>query len=235
MPGLWFSLTPILLPVLLIGANTTLGSLSKTLKGDGWQRAAEWSQLYGNANLALFLSALVALLIYVLQRRPSRAVFGESLESALMSGGVIILITSAGGAFGAMLTAAQIGPAVEGLFPGGEKGMGIELLFIAFGMAALLKFAQGSTTVAVITVSAMMAAMVGGLELPYHPVYLATAIGGGGLVGSWMNDSGFWIFSKMSGLTETETLRSWTPLLAVLGITAFLITLLLATVLPLAA
>lgn len=232
-PGLWLSLTPILLPVLLIGANTTLESLSKTVEGAGWQSAAEWSQLFGNANFALFLSALVALLIYVCQRRPSHAVFAETLESALMSGGVIILITAAGGAFGAMLSAAQIGPAIEGLFPGGEKGMGIELLFIAFGMAALLKFAQGSTTVAVITVSAMMAAMIVGLDLPYHPVYLATAIGGGGLVGSWMNDSGFWIFSKMSGLTETETLRTWTPLLALLGVTAFLLTLALAILLPL--
>ena len=59
------------------------------------------------------------------------------------------------------------------------------------------------------------------------------AIGGGSLVGSWMNDSGFWIFAKMGGLTEAETLKSWTPLLVVLGVTSFLITRLLALVLPL--
>jgi len=97
-----------------------------------------------------------------------------------------------------------------------------------------MKIAQGSTTVAVITASGMISAMLVGVDLSFHPVYLATAIGGGGLVGSWMNDSGFWIFSKMSGLTEAEALKSWTPLLAVLGVTAFLMSVLLSFVLPLA-
>ena len=57
----------------------------------------------------------------------------------------------------------------------------------------------------------MIAALIDGVTLGFHPVYLATAIGGGGLFGSWMNDSGFWIFTKMSGLTEAEALKSWTP------------------------
>jgi GntP family gluconate:H+ symporter len=108
------------------------------------------------------------------------------------------------------------------------------MLFLGFGMAALLKIAQGSTTVAVITVSSMMAAMIGNLTLPFNPVYLAVAIGGGGLVGSWMNDSGFWIVSKMSGLTELEALKSWTVLLAVLGVVAGCMSLLLSWILPLA-
>jgi gluconate:H+ symporter, GntP family len=102
----------------------------------------------------------------------------------------------------------------------------------------LLKIAQGSSTVAMITASSMLAAMIHPanaepVALGFHPVYLATAIGGGALCGSWMNDSGFWIFSKMGGLTEVETLRSWTPLLTVLGTVAFLVTLLLASVMPL--
>ena len=77
--------------------------------------------------------------------------------------------------------------------------------------------------------------MIVGLEIPDHPAYSATAIGGEGLVDSCMNNSGFWIFSKLSGLTETETLRSRTPLVALWGITAFPVPRLLATVLPLAA
>ena len=63
--------------------------------------------------------------------------------------------------------------------------------------------------------------------------YLATAIGGGALVGSWMNDSGFWIVSRMGVLTETEGLKSWTVLLATLGITSFIFTLLFSRLLPL--
>jgi len=198
------------------------------------RRAANFSKVYGNANFALLVSAVFSVLLYARQQRPTRAELSGTLESALMSGGIIILITSAGGAFGAMLAAAEIGAAVEALFPARDGGMGIELLFIAFGLASLLKIAQGSTTVSVITVSTIAAAIIADIDLTYHPVYLATAIGGGGLAGSWMNDSGFWIFSKMSGLTELETLRSWTPLLAVVGVTIFVFSLLMAAFVPLA-
>ena len=65
-----------------------------------------------------------------------------------------------------------------------------------------------------------------------HPVYLATAIGAGSLCGSWMNDSGFWIFAKMGGLTEGEALKSWTLMLIFLGLVSFGVTLLLANFLP---
>jgi gluconate:H+ symporter, GntP family len=198
------------------------------------RKAANASKLYGNANFALLVSAVIAVLLYVGNRRPSRAAFSSSLETALMSGGLIILITSAGGAFGAMLAAAQIGPAIAGLFEESGGMAGIGLLFLAFAISALLKVAQGSTTVAVITASGMIAAMLEGVDPGFNAVYLAAAIGGGGLVGSWMNDSGFWIFSKMSGLTEAEALKSWTPLLAVLGVTTFLTSILLSFLLPLA-
>lgn len=107
------------------------------------------------------------------------------------------------------------------------------LLFLGFGIAALLKFAQGSTTVAVITASGMIAAMADVMQLGFHPVYLATAIGGGGLVGAWMNDSGFWIVAKMSGLTELEALKSWTPMLVVIGVTTLVMSVILSIVMPL--
>ncbi len=72
--------------------------------------------------------------------------------------------------------------------------------------AAVLKIAQGSSTVAMIVGSGMVAAIVTGQELAFNPVYLATAIGAGSLFGSWMNDSGFWIFAKMSeeGLIKVD-------------------------------
>ena len=78
----------------------------------------------------------------------------------------------------------------------------------------------------------MLAAMVVPETLGFHPVYLATTIGGGALVGSWMNDSGFWIFTKMGGLTEVDALKSWTPLLAILGTVSMLVSVLLALVFP---
>jgi H+/gluconate symporter-like permease len=193
------------------------------------------SQFYGNANFALLISAAISVLLYIRMRRPSRAEFSETIESALMSGGLIILITSAGGAFGAMLKEAQIGPAIANLFADGSQSAtaGVGLLTLGFFISALMKIAQGSTTVAVITASGMIAAMIEGTTLGFNPVYLATSIGGGGLIGSWMNDSGFWIFSKMGGISEVESLKSWTPLLCVLGTVTFGMSILLSLVMPL--
>jgi GntP family gluconate:H+ symporter len=231
LPGLALALAPIVLPVALISANTVMGSLAEP--APGWSAASVVAVL-GNPNLALLLSAAIAIAVYRRQRNARREEIAALVESALMSGGVIILITAAGGAFGAMLQAAGVGPAIEGLFGSGTRGPGLAFLFLAFGVASLLKLAQGSSTVAMITAAGMVGAMVDGtLALPYHPVYLATAIASGSLVGSWMNDSGFWIFTKMGGLTEAEGLRSWTPLLVVLGCAGFAITLALALALPL--
>src|SRR5437879_12492966 len=86
-----------------------------------------------------------------------------------------------------------------------------------------------------ITAAAMLSAMLpaSGHGLPFHTVYVATAIASGSLVGSWMNDSGFWLFSKMGGVTELETVKSWTPVLAAVGVTSMVMTIGLALLVPL--
>ncbi len=151
-----------------------------------------------------------------------------------MSGGVIILITAGGGAFGAMLRQTGIKDSIT-LGEGGQAGL--VLLVAGFGIACVMKIAQGSSTVAMIVTSGMIAAMGTPAEITQslgcHAVYLCTAIGGGSLVGSWMNDSGFWIFSRMSGLTEVETLKAWSTLLVLLGFICLAYTLLFARLMPL--
>jgi len=237
LPGLIPSLLPIVLPVLLISSNTVVVSMTSregpqtTL----WSTLAPYTAVIGNANLALLVSAVVAMGVYARQRGASRADLAEMVESSLMSAGVIILITAAGGAFGATLQAAQIGPVIEAAFGGTRgSGSGMALLLLGFAVASLMKFAQGSSTVAMITTAAMLAAMIPGPgALPFHTVYVATAIASGSLVGTWMNDSGFWVFSKMGRVTEIETLKSWTPLLAVVGVTGMVTTLVLALLVPL--
>jgi H+/gluconate symporter-like permease len=194
-----------------------------------WYTAMRYTAVLGNPNFALLLSAAIAMFLYIKQRKPSLTEFSNVVEVALMSAGVIILITAAGVAFGEMLKAAKIGDAIRAMF---GKGEGMVLLFLGFGLAALLKVAQGSSTAAMIIGSSMLASIVQASPPPFHVVYLATAIGGGSLVGSWMNDSGFWIFAKMGGLTETEALKSWTPMLVILGFTSFLVTIILVLVLP---
>jgi GntP family gluconate:H+ symporter len=234
LPGLGWSLAPIVLPVVLIGCNTALQAAGTLVAGNGnWQSVAVIFTVLGNPNIALFLAAVVALVVYWRHRKPQTAVLSESVGEALMAGGVIVLITCAGGAFGASLSHAGLAPAIQNL-AGESAAGGIGLLLLAGGIASLLKFAQGSSTAAMIVTSAMFAAMIDTGSLAFHPVYVATAIGSGSLIGSWMNDSGFWIFAKMGGLTELETLQTWTPLLAIMGVIGMLMTLFLAAMLPLA-
>lgn len=197
------------------------------------RRLANLAAYLGDPNFALFLSTAIAMYVLYRKRDLTLMQLGSAVEDSLMSGGVIILITSAGGAFGEMLKVANIGEAIQGLFGGEGAATGFAMLWLGFGVASVLKVAQGSSTVAMITSASMLAAMISSPEtLGFHPVYLATAIGSGSLVGSWMNDSGFWIVAKMSGFTEMEALKTWTVLLAILGIVAMLTTLLAATLVP---
>lgn len=200
------------------------------------RKAANVSQLFGNANLALLFSTIIAMWLVFSQKKPSLKAMSDMVELALMSGGTIILITAAGGAFGAMLKVAGIGEAIKAMFEGdsGEAAAtGMAFLVLGYSLAALLKVAQGSSTTAMIVGSGMLASMISGVDLGFNTVYLATAIGAGSLMGSWMNDSGFWIFTKMGRLTESESLRTWTPMLATLSVVSFGMTVLLAKFLPL--
>lgn len=197
------------------------------------RKAANAAAALGDPNLALMLAALISMFVFARQRKANKNVLLQVVEVALSSGGVIILITAAGGAFGAMLKEAQIGGAVEDYFASSEAA-GQSLLLLGFIVAAVLKIAQGSSTVAMITASSIVASIIPDSgELPFHMVYLATAIGAGSLIVSWMNDSGFWIFTKMGGLTEGEALSTWTILLIVLGVVAQATTMILASTVPL--
>ena len=189
--------------------------------------------LWSDANFALLLAALCAIATLKYVRKLSLKQLSSEIEEALMSGGMIILITAAGGAFGAMLKDAEVGGTIEAMF-GDSQGGGMSLLLLAFVIAAVLKVAQGSSTVSMIVASGMVAGIVSGQTLGFHPVYLATAVGSGSLMGSWMNDSGFWVFAKMGGLTESEALRSWTLLLAVLSLTGLVTTVILSQLMPMA-
>lgn len=261
-PSLFLSLVPILLPIVLIAGDAAVKAVAqqqllagdpqaRLLRGDDLTRAllaaaqgggaaalVPWTRVVGNPNLALLLSATVALTTLWRRRRSLSVPIAQIVEGGLMSAGVIILITAAGGAFGAMLRAAGLGDAIKGLAEAAGGGSptllsGLPLLGLAFVVSSVIKFAQGSSTTSMIVTSGMLVAMVDPHALAFHPVYLALAIGSGSLVGSWMNDSGFWIFAKMGGISEVQTLRSWTPVLAVVGSVAFVTTLLLAWLLPL--
>jgi GntP family gluconate:H+ symporter len=227
LPGFVLSTLPIILPVVLIAGASVVQAAGGGLP----DRVLTAVRFAGDRNAALILSMLVA--VWLLHRsrgyklRDMAALFEPSIASA----GVIILITSAGGAFGAMIRMTGIGEAIRNL--AGDGASGTLLILLAFGVSSLMKIAQGSTTVAVITASALVFGMIEGVDLPYHPVYLFLAIGFGGMVFSWMNDSGFWIISRMAGLTERECLKTWSVVFASLGLIGLVEVLLLSQILPL--
>ena len=234
LPGLVPALVPVLLPVLLISSNTIVGALRTAVPSAAttWNALAPVTSTIGNPNMALFLAACFALGLYWRAHRPTRLELSGLVESSLLGAGVIVLIVGAGGAFGATLQAADIASVVQRAFGGGSRGTGLTVLFVAFLVSVVIRTAQGSATVAMITTSGMNAAMIRGVALPFHPVSIATAIAGGSLVGSWMNDAGFGVFSRVGGVSEENTLKTWTPLSAVVGTTAMAVTVALALLVP---
>ncbi|MEM9645243.1 MAG: SLC13 family permease [Planctomycetota bacterium] len=232
LPPLGMALLPVILPVILIATNTITSAYVDPETGTG-DTLLGFTSIIGNPSLALLLSAAASIHLVIRYRGHSREQMSESVEQALMSGGVVILITAAGGAFGKMLAAAGIQETVQATMEDGNVASGISVLIASFAVASLMKFAQGSGTVSMITTSSMFAAMgFTGESLGFHMVYLATAIGSGSMVGDWMNNSGFWVFSKMSVLTTVESLKTWSLLTASLGITGLIVTIIAASLFP---
>ena len=235
LPGFFVSILPVALPVILITAHSVwkaLGNESDVLA------------LLGNKNLAMFIATGVAMTLLARSKGYNLKQLTTAIEPALREAGVIILITAAGGAFGGMLKETGIGKTISdmvtGYVDGGEAtgGLGVLLIFIAWGSAAVMKVAQGSGTVAVITAAGIMAGVLAGLDeagvaLPYHKIYIFAAISFGAKVLSWMNDSGYWVVCKMSGFTEKETLKTWTAQLAAMGIFGLIEVLVLIHLFPL--
>ena len=147
---------------------------------------------------------------------------------------MIILITGAGGAFGTMIRETGIGQTITdiGVSEGGTVGM----LFMAWLLTAVIRAAQGSATVSMITGSSIIGPiiypMIANGTLGCHPIYFVLAIGFGAFPLSWMNDSGFWVVQRMSGFTEKETLKTWTVMLTTIGVVGIIQVMIMASILP---
>jgi GntP family gluconate:H+ symporter len=210
LPSLWISLAPIVLPVILIAGYTVLKNYGEHLPATFMYAA----KTLGNKNIALAISAAIALFTLVRQKKTNSKTLAASIQSALASGGVIILITAGGGAFGKAMQQTGVASLIEGL----PDGSMILTLVLAFLVTTAVRTAQGSATVAMITAVGILAGIASAEQLGFHPVYLALAIGCGSKPLAWMNDSGFWVICKMSGMTEGEGLKFITPMSATMGI-----------------
>lgn len=223
LPSLGLSLLPILLPLLLITGNTFSGMLME--KGSMGHKVLT---TIGDANIALFISAIIAMFILWKQLK-DQAAFKKFITEALASAGMIILITASGGAFGQMLQQTGIGVQV------GELAANYQLALIpmAFIITAIVRSAQGSATVAMITAMGVMSGVIG-TGLAFHPVYLALAIGCGSKIFAWMNDSAFWIITQMSGMEVQETIRHFSILLMVMALAGLIAIMALSILFPFA-
>jgi gluconate:H+ symporter, GntP family len=183
---------------------------------------------FGDKNIAMLMGALFAIVVLARQKRESKSKMMAFVQNALMTGGGIILITAAGGAFGGMLQQTGISQRIADM----TQGYQMALIPLAFFITAVVRTAQGSATVALITASGILAGMAQNENLGFHPVYLCLAIGSGAKLIPWMNDAGFWIMCKTSNLTETEALKTITPMQSMMGITGLLLTMLAAWLFP---
>jgi GntP family gluconate:H+ symporter len=210
-PSLLLAILPVIVPILLI-AIRALASLE--------HNDPSWINVLGMPEVALTIGVFIALLS-VKKQLPS--ILAEGVEKAAM----VLLIISGGGAFGAMLTKANIGAHIA---TPTLTAMG---LFLPFLLTAILKTAQGSSTVAIITAAAIIQPLlpVMGLDGTNGRIICVLAMGAGSMMISHTNDAYFWVISKFGELEVKETLRVYSTATIVMGLTAILCVYLLSLLL----
>lgn len=149
------------------------------------------------------------------------AIANKGLEPA----GIVILITGAGGAFKQLLIDSGAGAALADMMADSR----LPLVVLGFTIAALTRVAQGSATVAMITAAGLMAPLTSGQDLSAAMLaLLVIAISSGATILSHVNDSGFWLVSRYLGMSEKDTLRSWTVLTTIIALTGLAVTLIIS-------
>ncbi|MRG84976.1 GntP family permease [Salinibacillus xinjiangensis] len=199
------SLGLLALPIVLILSNTISDLL---FPGTG---AATVLGFIGDKNVALFISVVIALIVlrpYLSQTKDN--IYTEAINSA----GMIILITGAGGAFGAVINESGIGDHLISTM----QSWSIPVLLLAFIFSQILRASLGSATVALVTTSSILGPMA--VELGTSPVLLGLAICAGAVGLSLPNDSGFWVVNRFGKLTIVQTIKAWSLGGFVAGLTA---------------
>jgi GntP family gluconate:H+ symporter len=210
-PSFGSILVVLLMPLVLIFFNTALSTMESTGSVTAENVLFQLSRLIGATPVAMALSALVAMVVlFVLPRRragkPVGGLLEELVDDALAPVCSIILITGAGGAFGAILTETGIGGEVaEGL-----DQMGLPLIIAAYLVTMAMRIAQGSATVAATTGASIMAPAVMAGDFGTIAVSaVVVAIGAASIGWSHVNDSGFWLIGKFCGFDTVTTFKTW--------------------------
>ena len=216
-PGIWMSFLPVFVPIILIALKSFMS-----------KHAGEPSFLttliafLGDPIIALMLGVVLALLN---GRKWKKEQISSLLSDAAEKAGSILVIIGAGGAFGAVLAEGKIGELVSHLLPLGKMG-----LLFPFLLCSILKTAQGSSTVAIITASSSITPLLPALALDQENGRLLTvlAMGAGSMMISQANDAYFWVIAKFSGLEIKAMLRVYTTATLFMGIVSMCVVYLLS-------
>ena len=211
LPSAFLSFLPIVVPLLLI----TVKSLINLFDKEGISLLFKIFRFPGEPVFALAIGVLLALMLLREKSIDSmNSVFSEAIEKA----GPILIVTAAGGMFGMVIKATGIGEATGKILA--DTGVG---LLAPFLIAVLMKTAQGSSTVAIITTASFVVPMLNmlGLDSEWGRMLAMLAMGAGSMIVSHANDSYFWVISNFAGLDVRTTLRVYSTSTIVMGITVF--------------
>ena len=216
----------IFIPILLMVMNTVVKHIPQT----AWLIPSSftvWIGLIGHPFTALMIANLMAWYFLGLRQGMTKDDIQEIWSKSLAPAGLIILLTGAGGMFKQIL----IDTGAGALLAQSLSGDTTTPIIFAFICSLLVRVIQGSATVAMITSAGLTAPLL--LSFAGAEVYKALvviAIASGATMMSHVNDSGFWLVNRYFGLTERQTMQSWTMLTVILGLTAFSIALILSMV-----
>ncbi|MET9373302.1 gluconate:H+ symporter [Streptomyces sp. NPDC002992] len=175
-------------------------------------------EFFGNPFVALTIALVLAYYLLGIRRGWSRTSLEQVSTSSLKPVGNILLVVGAGGVFGAVLKASGVAQALSDTF----EDVGLPVIVLAYLISLVLRVAQGSATVAIVTTAGIVLPLVEGGD--HSQAFLALvimAISAGSIFASHVNDGGFWIVSKYFGISERDTLKSWTVLESVLSLAGF--------------
>jgi GntP family gluconate:H+ symporter len=212
--GLGTTLGIILLPILLI----LLDTFSSIMISDDANPVRRLLSFVGSPLMALVVAVLVSFYVLGVRRGWSKDHLATVAENALKPVGMILLVVGAGGVFGSVLVASGVGDVLADSL----TSTGLPLIVLAFVIALALRIAQGSATVAIVATSGIIAGLVADADLSRPDLALiCVVIGAGATSTSHINDAGYWLVSRLFGISEKDTLKSWTVLETIMGFTAF--------------
>jgi gluconate:H+ symporter, GntP family len=199
LPGLMRSLLPILVPIGLIFIKAVLNALTPLSGIENTTERAVFQvfNFIGTPTIALAISTLLA--VYTLVPHLDRQATAARLEEGLQSAGIILLVTGAGGALGAVVRDSGTGTQLAGQI----AHLPISPIMIPFIVATLVRFIQGSGTVAMVTAASISAPTLA--QMPgVNMLFAAQAAAMGSLFFSYFNDSLFWVVNRMTGIVEVK-------------------------------